>query len=131
VSKRFYFSTKKTRLPEAAKLLEALTAEGWKRTFVWTDRDAGRKHYPDLAQRELAGIRDADVVVVLLPGGFGTHVEIGAALALGKPILLHSTDRKTLNDPYPCPFHYHPTIKLLISKKVNVRRVIEWMAQYA
>jgi hypothetical protein len=30
-------------------------------------------------------VRDADVLIVLLPGGYGTHVEIGAALALEKP----------------------------------------------
>jgi len=57
---------------------------------------------------------------VLLPGGYGTHVEIGAALALGKPVILHAPDRKTLDSPYPCPFHHHPNVKLLISEEIDI-----------
>jgi hypothetical protein len=34
---------------------------------------------------ELDGIREADVLMVLLPAGYGSHFEIGAALALENP----------------------------------------------
>jgi hypothetical protein len=78
----------------------ALKAHGWERTFDWTDQDYGPERYADVALAELAGVRDADVLIVLLPGGYGTHVEIGAALALGKPVILHAPDRKTLETPY-------------------------------
>ena len=70
---------------------------------------------------------EADVLIVLLPGGHGTHVEIGAALALGKPVILHAPDRKTLDAPYPCPFHYHPKVKLLVSEDMDVEAVLACM----
>jgi predicted Rossmann-fold nucleotide-binding protein len=63
-------------------------------------------------------------LIALLPGGYGTHVEIGAALALGKPVILHAPDQKSLNTPYPCVFHYHPGVKLLISEVVDVDAVL-------
>jgi nucleoside 2-deoxyribosyltransferase len=83
--------------------------------------------YGDVATSELQGIQSADLVVVLLPGGYGTHVEIGAALAFGKPVILHAPDQHTLNTPYPCVFHYHPLIKLIVSEVVNVEEFITIM----
>jgi Nucleoside 2-deoxyribosyltransferase len=82
--------------------------------LAWTGEDASSDEYGKIALAELKGVRDADVLVVMLPGGFGTHVEIGAALALGKPVIVHAPDRKTLATPYPCVFHYHPRVKLFV-----------------
>lgn len=122
---KFYLATRKDRATHAEKLLEALKSRGWERTFTWAGEDkAGSEEYPELALAELAGVCEADVLIVLLPGGFGTHVEIGAALALGKPVILHAPDEKTLDTPYPCVFHYHPGVKLLISEVVNVDAVL-------
>jgi nucleoside 2-deoxyribosyltransferase len=127
--KRFYLATRKDRATQAAVLMEALQAEGWERTFDWSGRtDGGVEGYPEIATAELAGVREADVLIVLLPGGYGTHVEIGAALALGKPVILHAPDRKTLETPYPCAFHYHPGVKLLISEELDVSAVLASIA---
>jgi len=125
MSKRFYLSTQKDRNAEAAPLLEALKAKGWDRTFDWADREASTEsEYADLAVAEIAGIRDADVVIVILPGGRGTHVEIGAALAMGKPVIIHAPNRKTLETPYPCAFHYHPSVKVLFSEQLDVEGLL-------
>ena len=123
--KRFYLSTQKDRSPEAFPLLEALKTKGWERTFDWANREASNEpEYADLAVAEITGIRDADVVIVILPGGRGTHVEIGAALAMGKPVIIHAPNRKILETPYPCAFHYHPTVKLLFSEQLDVAAVL-------
>ncbi len=128
--KRFYLATRKDLSAQAAALLEALKAQGWERTLVWSDQnEAGTDGYAEIALAELAGVREADVLVVLLPGGYGTHVEIGAALALGKPVILHAPDRATLETPYPCPFHYHPNVKLMISEVLDVTAVLASMAR--
>jgi nucleoside 2-deoxyribosyltransferase len=122
---KFYLATRIDRAAQAEKLLEALKSRGWERTFTWIGEDiAGADKYPELAVAELAGVREADVLIVLLPGGRGTHVEIGAALALGKQVILHAPDQKTLNTPYPCVFHYHPGVTLLISEVVDVDAVL-------
>jgi nucleoside 2-deoxyribosyltransferase len=96
-----------------------LEAAGWERTFTWQAELGAKEDYPAIATAELSGVEAADALVVLLPGGFGTHVEIGAALALGKPVVIHAPDRKTLETPYPCVFHYHPNVELMISAVLN------------
>jgi nucleoside 2-deoxyribosyltransferase len=123
--KRFYLATRKDRSKQAQPLLEALKADGWERTFTWTPQDEGNTEgYGEVAQKELAGVSEADVLIVLLPGGYGTHVEIGAALALGKQVILHSPDHKTLETPYPCIFHHHPKVKILISATPDVAAIL-------
>ena len=126
--RRFYLSTRKDRGAQAVVLLEALETQGWERTLDWTaQKSVGPDGYADIAMAEIAAVREADVLVVLLPGGYGTHVEIGAALALGKPVILHAPDRKTLDTPYPCIFHYHPRVKLLVSEVLDVDEVLACM----
>jgi nucleoside 2-deoxyribosyltransferase len=125
---RFYLSTRKDCSAQAVVLVEALEAQGWERTLDWTDQNnVGPDGYADTALAEIAAVREADVLVVLLPGGYGTHVEIGAALALGKPVILHAPDRKTLDTPYPCVFHYHPQVKLLVSEVLDLDEVLACM----
>jgi nucleoside 2-deoxyribosyltransferase len=129
--KRFYVSSRKDRSEQANALSEALKVVGWERTFVWTDQPgAGPEARAATAEAELKGVRDADILVVLLPGGFGTHVEIGAALALGKKVLLHSPDQKTLETPYPCVFHYHPGVTLIVSETLDVHQVVALMEDH-
>jgi hypothetical protein len=83
MSKRFYVATRKDRVADAAAISEALKQDGWERTFAWTSEEpSGHEQYAALAQKELDGVVGADLLIVLLPGGYGTHVEIGAALAV-------------------------------------------------
>jgi nucleoside 2-deoxyribosyltransferase len=126
VAKQFYLATRKDRGEETARLLRTLNSHGWERTYTWVAGDeATTERYSEIALKELKGVEEADVLIALLPGGYGTHVEIGAALALGKPVILHAPDRKTLDTPYPCPFHYHPNVKLLISEKIDIAELLK------
>jgi hypothetical protein len=130
MSKRFYLATRKDRSTQAEAVVEALRAHGWERTFAWTGEEAaGPEGNADIALAELAGVREADVLIVLLPGGYGTHVEIGAALALGKSVILHAPNRETLETPYPCVFHYHPGVKLFVSELLDIDAIAAVMAE--
>lgn len=85
------------------------------------------EHHAEIAESEIGGIKSADVVIVLMPGGYGTHVELGAALSLGKPVVMHVTDRALLDEPYPCVFHHHPLVKIFVSASLNVENVIDYV----
>lgn len=79
-----------------------ITYEWMKHGAVW---DKGERVVRDVATQEMSGVRHADVVVVLLPGGRGTHVELGAALALGKPVIIVSDPPLTICKE-TCAFHW-------------------------
>jgi nucleoside 2-deoxyribosyltransferase len=123
--KRFFVSASKNRSADANALAAELTECGWHRTYEWKAlHNENLEQLAAFAVAEMKGVRDADVLIVLLPGGFGTHVEIGAALALGKPVIIHAPDQKTLETPYRCPFHYHPNVKLFVSPKPDVDAIL-------
>lgn len=124
---KFYLATRKDRSDDAKPLVEALKERGWERTFDWSGEDLAPERYADTALAEIAGVREADVLIVLFPAGRGTHVEIGVALALGKPVIIHTPDRKTLDSPYPCVFHYHPGVTLVISEQLDVDKLLACM----
>lgn len=127
--KQFYIATKKDREEHANELSGALSARGWRRTYTWTAQETtATKQHAKIALEELEAVRNADVLIVLLPGGYGTHVEIGAALALGKPVILHAPDQETLETPYLCVFHYHPNVKLFVSESVDVEAILAAVA---
>ncbi len=110
-----------TRLENAAghnALRDLLNGAGHKLTYDWTRhgsvKDKGRAVLAQVAENEIEGVREADFVVALLPGGRGTHTEIGAALALGKPTIIHDSDARTDIDgafsygAATCSFYHHP-----------------------
>ena len=76
---------------------------------VWKD---GADRIRKVAQAEMQGVLDADYVVVLLPGGRGTHTELGMALADGKPVILYGTD-DDFSGPKTCAFYHHPLVRRL------------------
>ena len=68
----------------------------------------------EIAERERAGIADATVLVVLLPGGLGTHAELGMAIMACVPVLLVGEALDT-HDPgtmWPrCIQYAHPRVR--------------------
>lgn len=70
----------------------ALRAAGHKITYDWTTHGSvqgeGFQRLAEVAQAERDGVAVADLVIAILPGGRGTHVEIGMALGYGIPVAL-------------------------------------------
>lgn len=125
MTRRFYISTRKDRSAEGEALSHALIEHGWVCTFNWGSlAEPNPLDLERIALDEIEGVRQSDVLIVLLPGGFGTHVEIGAAIAYGKPIVLHSPSEAVLETPYRCVFHYHPLVKIIVSERLDLDAVL-------
>lgn len=82
---KVYIATALERAEEARAFAGALAALGHTLTYSWWEHGSVQAEGPEriaqVAMDELEGVRVADLVVVLLPGGRGTHTELGAALA--------------------------------------------------
>jgi len=90
---------------------DALAPFGITLTFDWTQPPTQDR--VKLAALEMAGIRDAEAFILLLPGRKGAHVELGAALALGIPAFLVgdiNEQQETMDGPEHCIFYHHSAL---------------------
>lgn len=121
---RFYVASRLAQAAEVDALTDALKAEGHIHSYRWAGH--GRVHDPKdtdilnatrmkhTSDDELTGVESSDVLIAWLPGGRGTHVEIGSALALKKPVILCSAVPLVNEKPYPCSFYFHPGVRRLV-----------------
>ncbi len=105
---RVYIGTTLTNRPRARHVCHALEAAGHDVPMKWWDHPTiiGAAGLSAISQRYEETIAGSDIVVILLPGKRGSHVELGMALALGKQVLLwDETD-----DTPDCAFYAHPLV---------------------
>lgn len=114
----FYVAGKLTNIETVRKVIERCREIGeWGAlTYDWTVHGSimgqGEEAYRALAQVELDAVLKANFVFVVLPGGRGTHVELGAALATDKKIvLLIDKDEDLIQDRYTTIFYYHQRVE--------------------
>lgn len=114
---KYYISTGYDNKVKAEQLSKVIDAAGGEITYRWW-MDEYTEEITELAkigEAELKGIENADIIIIMLPGKFGTHTEFGAALALGKKIVLFSADGFGT-----MPFYYVPGIKQVIGSELEL-----------
>jgi nucleoside 2-deoxyribosyltransferase len=113
---KVYIATRLERHRDHNAVRDLLARFGHELTYDWTVhgpvwRD-GLARIREVSQLEARGVLGADLVSVLLPGGRGTHTELGMAIAAGKPVLLHSFDPMPFEAvPETCAFYHHPLVR--------------------
>lgn len=106
---RIYIATSLSNALAHREAKDLLEARGHTLTFDWNE--AGPVNHTSLEElskrghEDFLGVMTADVLLVLMPGGKGTHVEIGIALGAGRPVVIVDPNDKR-SQPYPCVFHY-------------------------
>ena len=103
-----------------------LKEKGWNQTYNWAEND-GEETLEDMieyAKLESQAIVNSDVVIVLLPAGRGTHVELGMALALDKKIFLCSESKEEFSIENIVPFYELTNItKLIGTADQNIKEI--------
>ena len=106
---KFYVATKLENFSEAQRVIKLLTDLGHTVTYDWTVHGSvyrdGLTRVREVAHLEAKGVRDADVVIVILTGGRGTHVELGMAVAYGASVILYGTEAHFAIGPEACAFY--------------------------
>ena len=107
-----------------------LEENGWEHTYNWTKNIDGNSSVEDLikySKEEQQGITDADVVMILLKAGRGSHIELGMALALNKKIFLCSPTEDEFTLENTVGFYQLPNIiKLVGTKDENIKEIINY-----
>lgn len=114
---KFYIASRLENASRVKALKAILENQGWIHSYDWTVhgsvQNAGARVIREVAEAEARGVDDAHVVVVLLPGGRGTHTELGMAIALRKRIVILSESEEIDfgQDGRTCAFYHHPLCK--------------------
>jgi len=108
---------------EYRMLRNELLALGAETTYDWTQEGydkADTNKLCQIAQAEIADVKQADVVVVILPAGRATHGELAIALALGKPVVLIADPDALEPGAKTCPFYHHPLVVAVFGSIIGV-----------
>lgn len=122
---KFYIASKLENAEMVKKLAAVLKAYKWEQTYDWTVhgsvQNESQERLTEVAENEIEGVRQADVVIVLLPGGRGTHAELGAANILRKPVFLWAeTDDFFSPDPQTCAFYWNRNVTRISGDRFNL-----------
>lgn len=114
----FYISSRLGNIDQVRHVASLLKRNGWTHTCDWTEFDLSAGDSPDslrkIGERECAGVKAADIILVITPQGRGTHIELGMAIALGKRVYIYHIDDTYFRcDRNTCAFYWLPQVKHL------------------
>jgi hypothetical protein len=105
---KFYVASSFKNVNAVRLISEKLKLEGYIQTYDWTqnDRDLTIEQLRELGQKEKKAVIAADFIVVVLPAGKGSHIELGIALGLGKKVYIHSPNGEVNNMAATSTFYH-------------------------
>jgi len=76
-----------------------LENKGYIYTYDWTVNESAStiEDLREIGLQEKNAVMDADFIIVILPAGKGSHIELGIALGQGKRIYLYSPNDEVNN----------------------------------
>ncbi|MFD2045680.1 nucleoside 2-deoxyribosyltransferase [Ornithinibacillus salinisoli] len=91
---KFYIASGLSNKELVRYVSEKLIEKGYIHTYDWTqnNRATDEETLREIGELEKKAVAESDMLIVLLPGGKGTHTELGLALALNKPVYLYSSE---------------------------------------
>jgi hypothetical protein len=118
---RYYISTGYDYKDRAEKLANIIKAAGGEITVEWWKYGATNAEdlLAELSEYEFKGIESCDVFVCMLPGYYGTHTELGAAVILKKKIILHAIEPEGFGSNQP-PCYYAWNVKRIIGSELDL-----------
>jgi hypothetical protein len=87
---------------------------GWHHTYDWTQNERANSHEDlrKIGTLEKQAIANSEVVVVLLPGGKGSHIELGLAIAWQKRTFLYSPNKEAVDMQTTSTFYHLPEVQI-------------------
>ena len=118
---KYYVASGITNTERVNIVADALNHRGHTRTYDWTthgDVSAADDEKKKLvAGTEAQAVKDAELVILLLPGRFFTHADlfISISSAENKRIVLWSENDAPFHADGPfCVFYFHPSVERLV-----------------
>ncbi|WP_112180454.1 nucleoside 2-deoxyribosyltransferase [Paraliobacillus zengyii] len=115
---KFYIASSLNNIEIVINVAGQLKQAGFIQAYDWTanERADNLEKLKKIGQKEKDGVLESDFIIIILPGGKGTHIELGIALGLNKRIYLYSPNEK-INDPSTSSTFYQlPEVKKFVGE---------------
>jgi nucleoside 2-deoxyribosyltransferase len=105
---KFYVASSFKNIDKVRYVSEQLKNKGYIHTYDWTknERALTVEELKQIGQKEMKAVIESDFIVILLPAGKGSHIELGIALGLNKKVILYSPNDE-VNDFAKTSTFYH------------------------
>lgn len=110
----FYVASSFHNIKQVRDVSKRLKRKGYFHTYDWTQnsRASTVEELKKIGEKEKQAIIESDVILVLLPGGKGSHVELGIALGLNKRVILYSPHNEISDFPLTTTFYHLPEVEV-------------------
>ena len=105
---KFYIASSLKNIDQVRYVSKRLKDEGFIHTYDWTVNKniTTFEELKAIGQKEKNAVLEADFVVVLLPAGKGSHIELGIAIGHGKKVYLYSPNKEVDNIETTSTFYH-------------------------
>ncbi|WP_427051611.1 group-specific protein [Paenibacillus sp. TC-CSREp1] len=106
--KTFYIASSLKNIENVKYVSDQLKGMGFIHSYDWTQNDkvTSIDQMRDIGRKEMAAVKKSNFIVVLLPAGKGSHIELGIALGNSIKTYLYSPNDE-LNDIEKTSTFYH------------------------
>ncbi len=113
---KFYIASSFANQEMVKKLSRLLMQKGHEQTYDWTmnSKADSAEALSTIGQLEKNAVSDCDVFFILLPGGKGSHIELGLALAGEKKVYLFSETDVFSDISMSTTFYHLPEVERVI-----------------
>ncbi|MBM7694501.1 hypothetical protein JOC77_003962 [Peribacillus deserti] len=110
---KFYIASGFKNKENVRQVSAALQEKGHIQTYDWTqnERASSLDHLKRIGELEKTAVSDSDLLIMLLPAGFGSHIEAGIAIGLGRRVFIYSPDPALLSYDKTSTFYYIEGVK--------------------
>ncbi|THE13039.1 group-specific protein [Bacillus timonensis] len=132
--KKFYIASSFKNIEMVRFVSQQLIKRGFLHTYDWTqnERVSTFNDLKAIGIQEKSAVLESDFLIVILPAGKGSHIELGIALGQGKKIYLYSPDDEINHFETTSTFYHLPevekcigTIEELIEKVCKINPFVE------
>ena len=113
---KFYVASSFINKEQVRYVSQKLIGFGFSHTYDWTknNRASTLAELEEIGTKEKNAVLASDIVIVLLPGGKGSHIELGLALAGGKNVFLYSPNDEINDLSLTSTFYHLPEVEKVI-----------------
>ncbi|MBC9873462.1 nucleoside 2-deoxyribosyltransferase [Macrococcoides bohemicum] len=102
--------------------IKSLNNLGFINTYNWTlnEKADNNLKLKNIGIEELNAVKDADILIAILPGGKGTHIEMGIAIGFNKPVLIAYFNKELISVDNSATFYHLDNVKHILVTEENI-----------